>query len=287
MEQAQIRRPRGQTYGVLTRFDAVAAGFEPVQVDTGVIEEGVHDADGVRTTADASANRIRMVDAVDVLELFLGLLADNLLEVTHDGWERVRPADRAEQVMRGLHVGDPVSQRFVDGVLENTRSLSYFDNLGTKQPHTRHVQRLAAGIDLTHVDAALEAEQCADRCGRDTVLTGAGLRDDAGLAHALDQQRLAQRVVDFVGTGVVEVLTLEEDTGVESGLLVESFGEARRLGEFRRTADILFVEPLELCLERRIGFGFVVDALELVQRPNQRLRNESATVLAEIRALML
>jgi len=41
------------------------------------------------------------------------------------------------------------------------------------------------------------------------VLPGAGLGDDPGLAHAFGQQGLAEDVVDLVGPGVVEVLTLE------------------------------------------------------------------------------
>ncbi len=36
------------------------------------------------------------------------------------------------------------------------------------------------------------------------MLAGAGLGDDAGLAHALDEQCLAERVVDLVRAGVVE-----------------------------------------------------------------------------------
>ena len=41
-----------------------------------------------------------------------------------------------------------------------------------------------------------------------TVLPSAGLRDDALLAQALAQQRLTQRVVNLVCTGVVKVLAL-------------------------------------------------------------------------------
>jgi hypothetical protein len=43
------------------------------------------------------------------------------------------------------------------------------------------------------------------------VLAGAGLGDDARLAHAPRQQGLADGVVDLVRAGVVEVLALEVD----------------------------------------------------------------------------
>ena len=46
--------------------------------------------------------------------------------------------------------------------------------------------------------------------GGHAVLAGAGLGDEAGLAHPLGEQRLAEHVVDLVRAGVVEVLALEQ-----------------------------------------------------------------------------
>jgi hypothetical protein len=43
------------------------------------------------------------------------------------------------------------------------------------------------------------------------VLTGAGLRDDARLAEALRDQRLAESVVQLVRAGVEQVLALQVD----------------------------------------------------------------------------
>jgi hypothetical protein len=45
------------------------------------------------------------------------------------------------------------------------------------------------------------------------VLPGAGLRDDARLAHALGEQRLSEDVVDLVCARVAEILALEVDAG--------------------------------------------------------------------------
>jgi hypothetical protein len=58
---------------------------------------------------------------------------------------------------------------------------------------------------------ALQAEQCAGCCGGDTVLAGARFRDDALLAHAPREKRLAERVVDLVRASVGQVLPLQED----------------------------------------------------------------------------
>ena len=64
---------------------------------------------------------------------------------------------------------------------------------------------------VAHVDDAFEAQQRAHRGGRHAMLPGAGLGDDAMLAHALDQQRLAQAVVDLVRAGVKQIFALEID----------------------------------------------------------------------------
>ena len=45
------------------------------------------------------------------------------------------------------------------------------------------------------------------------VLAGAGLGDDAALAHAAGQQRLPEAVIDLVRTRVQQVLALEVDLG--------------------------------------------------------------------------
>ena len=73
LEHAQLACTARETNGVPAGFRAIAAGLVAVQVHTIVIEEGVHDADGVRTTTYAGADRIRMIDAVPILQTVLGL----------------------------------------------------------------------------------------------------------------------------------------------------------------------------------------------------------------------
>ena len=84
-------------------------------------------------------------------------------------------------------------------------------HVGAEQLHAEHVERLPRHVFGAHVDVALEPEQRADRGRGDAVLPGAGLGDDPPLAHALREQRLAERVVDLVRAGVREILALEED----------------------------------------------------------------------------
>ena len=172
-----------------------------------------------------------MVDAVPILKLLLGFLADNLLEITHHCRERMRTCDRTKQVVRVFDVGNPVSQSLIDGVLENAVSQSDFHHLGTEHAHASDIKRLTTRIDLAHVDAAFQAEHGTHRSGGHTMLSRAGFSNDAGLTHALDQQSLPKRIVDLVGAGMVEILTLEEYTRVETGLFFKTLSETRSVSQ--------------------------------------------------------
>ena len=130
-------------------------------------------------------------------------------------------------VLDGRH---PVAHCFVDGVLERLAARLGGTNLGAEQLHPKDVELLALDVDGAHVDDTLHAEQGGGRRAGDTVLTGAGLGDDAGLAHALGEQGLAEHIVDLVAAGVVEVLSLEEDAAAEF------FAETMTFRQRRRTA---------------------------------------------------
>ena len=112
-----------------------------------------------------------------------------------------------------------------------------------EQPHALHVGLLAAHVLGAHVDDALEAEQRAGGRGRDAVLARAGLGDDPRLAHALGEQRLAERVVDLVRARVDEVLALEPDR--VAGRLGEPLREVQR----RRAARVVAQQRRELGAE--------------------------------------
>ena len=91
----------------------------------------------------------------------------------------------------------------------------------------------------------MQAEQGRRRGGGDAVLAGPGLGDDARLAHAPRQQRLADAVVDLVGAGVVEVLALEEDAR-PAGFAGQPLGEVQGRGPADVIAEIVVEEALEL-----------------------------------------
>ena len=167
--------------GVPLGVDAVAGRLEAVQLDRRVVEEGVEDADRVRSAAHAGDHGIRKSSG-ELEHLGARLLADDLLEVAHHGRERMRAGRRAEDVVGGLDGRHPVAQRLVDRVLERARAGRDRHDLGAEQAHPGDVERLALGVDLAHEDRALEAEQGRRGGRRDAVLAGTGLGDHARLA---------------------------------------------------------------------------------------------------------
>ena len=113
------------------------------------------------------------------------LAADDRVEIAHHHRVRMRSGDGADDVERVVDVGDPVAHRFVERVLQRLRSRRDRHDLRAEQLHAIDVDRLALDVDRAHVDDALEAEPRGNRRAGDAVLAGAGLGDDAALAHAL------------------------------------------------------------------------------------------------------
>ena len=87
-------------------------------------------------------------------------------------------------------------------------------------------------------------------------------------------------------TGVVQILALEEDTGVEAGLLLDECGEARGFGQRARAAHVTLLERHEFLVEFGVGLGLIVDALKLVEGGDEGLGHIAAAELTPIRSLM-
>ena len=107
------------------------------------------------------------------------------------------------------------------------------------------------------------------------MLAGAGLGDDAGLAHPARQQRLTERVVELVRAGVVEILALEIHRTLHP--LGEPLGEIQR----RRPPTVVAQQARQGCLETLIGAGLDPGLLQFDQRRHQRLGHVLPPVGAE------
>ena len=214
-------------------------------------------------------------------ELLARLATYDGLEVAHHHGVRVWTDDAPYGVVGRLDVGDPVADRLVDGVLEGTAAAGDGPDLSAEQTHPEHVERLATDVLLAHVDDALLSEHGADGGGGDAVLSGAGLGDDAALAHPLREQALSERVVDLVRAGVGEVLALDVDARAAK-LASQVLGVVERRGP----ADVVAGQVLQPGLELLVSLRGAVFGLELVDRAHERLGHELSSELAEAPSLV-
>ena len=113
--------------------------------------------------------------------------------------------------MRCLDAGHPIPHGFVDGVAQGPRAGGDGAHFRTQQPHAEDIGGLPANVFFAHIDDAGQAEPCTGGGRGDTVLTGTCFGNDAFLAHAEGQQCLAERVIDLVGTGVIQIFAFQPD----------------------------------------------------------------------------
>ena len=234
----------------------------------------------VRAAADAGDERIRQ-PALGGEHLLARLVADDRLEIAHHHRIRMRAGDGADAIERRVDIGHPVAQRLVHRVLERLRSGLHRHDLGAEHVHAKHIRLLPLDIDRAHIDDAFEAEARAERRGGDAVHAGAGLGDDALLAHAPRQQNLAEHVVDLVRAGVIELLALEIDLGAAT-MRGQPLGEIER----RRAADVMREIAVHFFLERGIGLGLGVGLLQFQDQRHQRLGDKTAAIDAEMPVLV-
>ena len=272
--------PAHQGRRVSFRGETLAGRLHPDQLDVAVGEKAREDTHGVRAAADAGDHRPRQPPAA-LQHLPSALAPDHGLKVPHDARERVGSHDRADDVVRGRHVGHPVAQRFVGRILERARARGHRHDAGAHQLHAVDVEPLAPHVLLTHVHHALQPEARAHRRRGDTVLTRARLGDDAALPHAPRQQRLPQRVVDLVGAGVVQILAFQQHAHARADLRRES----RHVRQRRGTPHVIAEEGLQLRREPRIALRLGVHTRQVLERRHQRLGDVAAAVRSETAGL--
>ena len=264
----------GERRAVAAGLERLAAGLDADERDALVAHEGREDADRVGAAADAGDDAVGQA-TLALEDLRARLVADHPLQVAHERRVGRRADRRADDVVRGVDVGDPVADRLRRRLLERARAGLDRRHGRAQQLHALDVGRLAADVLHAHVDDALEVHQRARRRRGDAVLARAGLGDDAPLAHAPGQQRLADGVVDLVRAGVVEVLALEVQA--PAGDLAEAVGEVQR----RRAPDEVAQQAVELGAEAGVAPGRDPRLLELGQRRHERLGHVLAAVGAE------
>jgi hypothetical protein len=155
--------------------------------------------------------------------------ANHAMKVANHHGIRMRPQRAAKQVISVRDVRHPIAQRFIDGVLQSLRSRIDLAHFGAQQLHAKDIQLLSPHVFSAHVHDAIESEQGAHGGRRYAVLSGAGLRDDAALAHAPRQEDLSDGVVNFVRTGMKQIFALQIDAR-SAAFFSQSLGKEKRRG---------------------------------------------------------
>ena len=180
----------------------------------------------------------------------------------------VRPDDGAEAVVGRFDAAHPIAEGLVHRIAQGPRTAAHRPDFRAEELHAEDIGPLAADVFFAHVDDALQTEVGTGRGGGHAVLPGARLGDDPPLAHPQREQDLAERIVDLVRPGVVEVLAFQVDPG-PAALFRQPAGEVQR----RRPADIVLVQVVEFGLEGRIGCRPGVLDRQFIQGASQGFGN--------------
>ena len=130
---------------------------------------------------------------------------------------------------------------------------------------------------LAHVDHTLQPQTRSHRGRCHTMLTGAGLGDDARLAHPAGQHGLPDGVVHFVGARVVEVFALKKHAGTAE-FARQPFGKIQRCGP----PDVVGQIGIQLGLERRVGLEPIIGRDQGIQRLDQGFGHKGPAVRTEM-----
>ena len=143
--------------------------------------------------------------------------------------------------------------------------------MSTEQFHTIDIQRLPPNVLFAHEYVALQSEAGCHGCTGHTMLTCASLCNHALLTHVLGQQSLANGVIHFVGTGMVQIFALEKNPGA-----ADVVRQPRRLIQRRGPAHVMSEIQIKLSLKGRVIFEVRVELLQIGQCRHQGLGDKLA-----------
>ena len=107
------------------------------------------------------------------------------------------------------------------------------------------------------------------------MLPGTCLSNNSLLAHALCQQHLTEHVIDFVGTSVVEIFTLQEETNTQL------LAEVMTLSNHARTACVFAKQLIKIGAEQWVIPSICKRSLQLLTGWYQSLRNKASPELTK------
>ena len=190
-------------------IDAMTGSLSQINLNTIIINVMIDGTCGVTSATHAGDEIIRIIATDFLLQLPFQFLADDALHLCHDIRVRMRTHGGTYDIEGILWVTAPVADGLRAGIAQSHIAGANRVHLGAQHLHTFYVGMLALHIGGTHEDFALHIHQGADGGSGNAMLSGTGFGDDTGLSHLLRHQNLSDGVIDFVCTGMVQVLTLQ------------------------------------------------------------------------------
>ena len=237
--------------GMVTQFGTAAEGLYADQLN-GIRKERCKHTDRVGTSAHAGSDLVRQVACL-LDKLCPGFFADAELEVTDHQREGMRTCSCSDAVNRIFVLSGIGHKSSVNGFFEGLEAETYRNDICAQKFHAGYVGSLFGNVDFAHVDIALESEIGGRCCKSNTVLTRTCLGNQFLLAHVLGQKSFAHAVVEFVGAGMVEILSLEIDLRP-----AQEIGQVLAMVDRCGTALEILADAAELCNELRgLGDGIV------------------------------
>ena len=188
---------------------SVSGSLSQINLHAVIINVVVDGSGSVASATHAGDEVIRIVAAYLLLQLPFQFFADDALHLCHNVWIRMRTHGRTYDVEGILRVAAPVAYGLRAGIAQRHVASAHRVHLGSQHLHALYVGMLALHIGGTHENLTLHVHQGAYRSSSHTVLSGSCFGNDAGLAHLLGHENLTDGVVDFVCTGMVQVLALQ------------------------------------------------------------------------------
>src|SRR5690242_12596469 len=140
-------------------FDTVESLSRRLDADQAniIVHEVGEQTDRIRTTTDTGDRRVRETSQL-LEDLRPCLPADHALEFADHRRKGMWSCGRAQQVVRRLEARGPVTEGFVDRVLERPAAAFYRHDLCAHQLHSEDVELLPLDVLRAHVDHGLKAE---------------------------------------------------------------------------------------------------------------------------------
>ncbi len=189
--------------------DTFSGSFNANQLHVFLIQKMVKRASGIAPATHAGNDPVRVFFTGLFLELPADFFGNDRLKPGNHVGIRMRPNHRTDDVVRVNRVVNPVAHGLVGGIFQGLIATEGRNHFRSEHLHLFHVRRLALHINGPHVNNTFQTHQRANRCGCQTVLSGAGFSNNPMFAQFFCDQNLANRVVYFVRSGMVQILAFQ------------------------------------------------------------------------------